>query len=190
VKERGFTLFEIVVAVAVVLAALAIAIPNLKAYSVEAHILGAGRAFKGEFRRARSIAAKTSRHAAIRFEVVDGVDYYSVYSDGGCNGILKREIDRGVDIRIAGPIRLDAGAPGVRVGINPGVSAIPPDRGILSGDPIRFGSSRMVSFSPLGTATPGTFYLAGENVQAAVRVTPGSARVRMMFWRGGRWVER
>jgi len=190
VKDRGFTLMEMVVALAIVLVALAIALPTLKAYSVEAHILGAGRAFKGEFRRARSIAAKTTRQTAIRFEVVDGVDYYSIYSDGGCNGIMKRDIDRGLDVRIAGPFRLDAGAPGVRVGINLGVSAIPPDRGILTGDPIRFGSSRMVSFSPLGTATPGTFYLAGENLQAAVRVTPGSARVRLMFWRGGRWVER
>ena len=41
-------------------------------------------------------------------------------------------------------------------------------------DPIRFGPSNMLSFSPLGTATPGTFYLAGETLQAGVRVTAGS----------------
>jgi hypothetical protein len=48
----------------------------------------------------------------------------------------------------------------------------------------------MVSFSPLGTATPGTFYLAGDSAQAAVRVTPGTARVRILFCRGKRWVVR
>jgi hypothetical protein len=48
----------------------------------------------------------------------------------------------------------------------------------------------MLSFSPMGTATPGTFYLAGESAQAAVRVTPGTARVRILFCRGRRWVER
>ncbi len=48
----------------------------------------------------------------------------------------------------------------------------------------------MLSFSPMGTATPGTFYLAGSFAQAAVRVTPNSARVRVMFCRGRRWVER
>jgi hypothetical protein len=49
----------------------------------------------------------------------------------------------------------------------------------------------MLSFSPLGTATPGTFYLAGEARQAAVRVTPGTARVRLLVWsRGRRWTER
>jgi hypothetical protein len=55
---------------------------------------------------------------------------------------------------------------------------------------VRFGVSDILSFSPLGTATPGTFYLAGDAAQAAVRVTGGSARVRLMVWRGGRWRER
>jgi hypothetical protein len=76
------------------------------------------------------------------------------------------------------------------VGINSGAPALPPDCGDLAGDPIRFGSSDILSFSPLGTATPGTFYLAGDFAQAAVRVTGGSARVRLMVWRGGRWRER
>ena len=68
--------------------------------------------------------------------------------------------------------------------------ALPPERGLLSGDPVRFGVSDILSFSPLGTATPGTFYLAGDAGQAAVRVTGGSARVRLMVWRSGRWRER
>ena len=55
---------------------------------------------------------------------------------------------------------------------------------------MRFGDSDILSFSPLGTATPGTFYLAGDAGQAAVRVTGGSARVRLMVWRGGAWRER
>ena len=77
------------------------------------------------------------------------------------------------------------------MGINPGTPAIPPDKGMLDvKDPIKFGASDMLSFSPLGTATPGTFYLAGEASQAAVRVTPGTARVRMMLCRNGKWIER
>ena len=82
------------------------------------------------------------------------------------------------------------GAPGVSVAINPGIPALPPEHGLLSGDPVRFGSSDILSFSPFGTATPGTFYLAGDASQAAVRVTGGSARVRLMVWRGGMWRER
>jgi hypothetical protein len=75
------------------------------------------------------------------------------------------------------------------VGILPGLPAPPPERGRLEGDdPIRFGRSDIVSFSPLGTATPGTFYLAGEEIQGAVRVSVG-ARVRLLICRGGKWEE-
>ena len=49
----------------------------------------------------------------------------------------------------------------------------------------------MISFSPIGGATPGTFYLAGEGgLQAAVRVNGMTGRVRLMVWRGGVWRER
>lgn len=190
-NERGRTLIEAVAVVGMVMLLAALGLPRLKAYSVEAHLLGAGRVFKAEFLKARSVAWREGAYTAIRFERGLGGMFYSLYRDGNFNGVLRTDIVAGTDRRIAGPFRLDSGAPGVRVGINPGVPAIPPDRGTLDpADPIRFGSSDLLSFSPLGTATPGTFYLAGEGIQAAVRVTGGSARVRMIVCRGGRWTER
>jgi type II secretory pathway pseudopilin PulG len=191
-RERGHTLLEILVALALILAMLAVGLPLFRAYLVEARLLGAGRIFKGEFLKARWGAIRSGKQTAIRFERgPDGFDYYSLYMDGNHNGVLAEDITRGKDPRIGGPFRLDGGLTGVRVGINPGTPAIPPDTGLLdTTDPIRFGRSNMVSFSPLGTASPGTFYLAGEWIQAAVRVTPGGARVRLMITRGGRWTER
>jgi prepilin-type N-terminal cleavage/methylation domain-containing protein len=187
-KQRGHTLVEILVVIAIMLALAAVGTPMLKAYSEDAHLLGAGRQFRTAFRLARSAAARSNVQTAIRFEEeADGM-YFSVYADTNYNGVLAAEIRRGVDRRLWGPHRLDAGAPGVRVGINPDTPAIPPDRGILDpSDPIRFGHSNMLSFSPLGTATPGTFYVAGQHAQGAVRVTPGSARVRLLICRGGLW---
>jgi hypothetical protein len=157
----------------------------------EAHLLGAGRSFKSQFRLAASIAVRSSVYTAIRFERRDdGSVFYAVYADGDEDGVLTEDIRSGRDRLVSGPFPLSGGAPGVRVGINPGVPAPPPDRGELSGDPVRFGRSDILSYSPLGTATPGTFYLAGDAAQAAVRVTGGSARVRLMIWRGGRWRDR
>ena len=187
-RERGFTLFELLVVLFIMGVMAAVSIPYLRAYAVEAHLMGAGRVFVGEFRRARSIAIKRGTNTAIRFEKRDGIDYYSTYQDGNGNGVLSADISSGIDVRIAGPIRLDANIHGVRVGINPGVPSPPPDTGTLDpSDPIRFGPSNMLSFSPLGTATPGTFYLAGETLQAGVRVTGGSSRVRLMICRGQSW---
>lgn len=190
-KQRGFSLVELLMVIALLGALTAVSVPHLRAWSAEAQLLGAGGRFKGTFRRAYSMAVKQGVYTAIRFERRADGEYYTIYRDKNGNGVLSAEIASGVDERVEAPRRLDGGLAGVRVGINPGVPAIPPDRGTLDpSDPIRFGRANLVSFSPLGTATPGTFYLAGPYAQAAVRVTPGSARVRLMVCRGGKWVER
>ena len=190
-RQRGFSLVEALVVCAIILTMAAVATPPFRAHFADAHLLGAGQKFKSQFRLAWSTAVRSGAYTGIRFERrEDGSVWYAVYSDGNHNGILSADIRAGRDRLISGPFPLTGGAPGVRVGFNPDVPAPPPDTGTLSGDPIRFGRSDMVSFSPLGTATPGTFYLAGEVGQAAVRVTGGNARVRLMIWRGGKWQER
>jgi type II secretory pathway pseudopilin PulG len=190
-RDRGFSLVEALVAVFIVLAMAAVAFPVFRAHYADAHIVGAGQQFKSHFRQACSEAVRSGIYTAIRFERRDdGTVWYAVYADGDEDGVLTQDIVSGRDRLVSGPYPLSGGAPGVRVGINPGVPAPPPDHGELSGDPVRFGRSDILSFSPLGTATPGTFYLAGDVAQAAVRVTGGSARVRLMLWRGGRWRER
>jgi prepilin-type N-terminal cleavage/methylation domain-containing protein len=189
--ERGYTLLEMVFVLALILLMASLLIPGLRAYSQEAHLMGAAEKFVGQFREAYSMAVKDNVNTAIRFEVSGRGAFYSLYRDGNGNGVLSADITAGRDPRIAGPFDLTGGAADVRVGINAKVPAIPPDSGTLDpADPIRFGQSNMVSFSPLGTATPGTLYLAGDGAQAAVRVTPGTARVRILFCRGKRWVVR
>jgi type II secretory pathway pseudopilin PulG len=191
VNERGHTLLEMVLVVALILLAASWLIPGLRAYSQEAHLMAAAQRFCGQFREAYSMAVKQNVNTAIRFETSASGPVYSLYRDGNGNGVLSADIAAGRDRRVAGPFEVSGGAADVRVGINANVPAIPPDSGTLDpADPIRFGRSNMLSFSPMGTATPGTFYLAGSFAQAAVRVTPGSARVRIMFCRGRRWVER
>jgi len=191
VRQRGFSLVELVVVMAVFAVLLAVFAPNLKAYAVRSQLEGAARLFQGEFRKARSIAVRSGRQTAIRFESTADGPLFSVYADSNGNGVLSSEIALGSDPRIAGPFALTGGAPGVRVAILPGTPAIPPERGTLAtDDPIRFGRSDMLSFSPEGGATPGTFYLASAYEQAAVRVNPATARTSFWLCRGGRWSER
>lgn len=190
-NEHGRTVLEMAVVLALILVLASISMPGLRAYSQEVQLMGAAQAFRGQFREAYSIAIQKNVQTAIRFENGPAGPAYSIYVDGNHNGVLSADIASGHDRRVAGPRPLDAGLTGVRVGINANVPAIPPDSGTLDpADPIRFGRSNMLSFSPMGTATPGTFYLAGDGAQAAVRVTPESARVRILFCRGRRWVER
>lgn len=187
-RQRGFSLVEATVATGIILVMAAVAFPVFRARSAEAHVLGAAQQFQARFRLAWSTAVRSSAYTAIRFERHDdGRVYHAVYADGDGDGVRSADIAAGTDRMVAEPVALEGGAPGVRVGFNPGVPDPGAAGGVLGGDPIRFGASDMLSFSPLGTATPGTFYLAGDSVQAAVRVNGGTARVRVMLWRGGRW---
>ena len=59
-------------------------------------------------------------------------------------------------------------------------------------DPIRFNRSDLASFSPIGSATPGSLYLsAGRHHLVAVRVTSRSGRVRLELYDYDRqsWLE-
>ncbi len=187
-RRSGHSLLEMLVVVAVMMVMAAVALPFFRPMFADAQLVGAGQAFKGQFRLAASAAVRGNVYTAIRFERREGATSYSIYRDGDDDGVRSDDIRARRDTLVAGPFPLATG-PTVRVGFLRGVPAIPPERGTLTGDPIRFGRSDIISFSPLGTATPGTFYLAGDGAQAAVRVTGGSARVRLMIWRGT-WKER
>ena len=188
-SEAGFNLVEMALVILTIMVLAAIAIPNVRAHSAATQILSAGRQFKSEFQRARFAAIHTGRNHAIRFEDCDVGTCYSLYRDEDGDGVRSDDIRAGRDPRVWGPVPLTGKATGVRVAINDRVSAIPPERGALTGDPIRFGNARMISFSPLGGATPGTFYLAGDKMQGAVRVTGNNGNVRLLIWHGT-WEER
>jgi prepilin-type N-terminal cleavage/methylation domain-containing protein len=185
----GYSLLELLVALAIILVMGSVALPNIVGFRQESALVAAAQGFKAEFMRARSVAITRNTQTAIRFEKdSSGFTMYSTYIDGNLNGVRSIEIAAGVDERIAGPFRLDAGQAGVEVGVLP--DAPSPDGGRLGSEPIRFGSARMVSFSPIGTGTPGTFYLRSRGSMAGVRVTGGSARVRIIILRGKRWITR
>src|SRR4029079_3646233 len=86
-RESGRTLMEVVVVAALVAVGLAIAVPQLKAYAVESHLMGAARQFKGTFPLARSTAIRLGVYTAIRFERAGTVWRYSVYADGDSDGV-------------------------------------------------------------------------------------------------------
>ena len=189
-RERGHSLLEMLLAVSLLLLLLALGLPGLRAATHDAHIVGAAEVFRQEFRRARSSAITSNRQTAIRFEQTPAGPCVSVYEDGNRNGVLSADIARGIDKRMSGPRLLVSGAPSVRIAIHPGTPEPPPGRGILdTRDPIRFGRSEMVSFTPLGGATPGTFFLAGDGVQAAIRVVGETGRIRLLIYRK-KWSER
>ena len=92
---------------------------------------------------------------------------------------------------IAGPFPLATGHPRPRRASLPGRPPIPPERGVLSRrpDPLRqLGHAFVLAPRDARRPAPSTWRATGA--QAAVRVTGGTARVRIMICRGGSWRER
>jgi Tfp pilus assembly protein FimT len=66
-REQGASAVELLVAGAIVVVMASVALANLKDYIEEVRLLGAGRVFTGEFRKARSVAMRLNTQTAMRF---------------------------------------------------------------------------------------------------------------------------
>ena len=73
-----------------------------------------------------------------------------MYVDGNRNGVLTRDIQRGIDRLIAAVERLPDQFAGVEFGAIPGLPAVDPGGTAPGTDPIRLGSGNIASFSAHG----------------------------------------
>jgi hypothetical protein len=140
---------------------------------------------------ARMDAIARTREVAVRFVPASGTYSFTVYVDGNRNGVLTRDIQRGIDRPIRGPELLADNFRNVVFGTQPGLPAIDAGSAAPGSDPIKLGASNSVSFSALGSATPGTIYLTGPSrAQYAVRIVGVTGKIRVYrFNRGsGKWL--
>ena len=151
----------------------AMAIPQVNAGLERSRTAVAARYLAAEMALARAQAVKRSANVAIRFgDRASGFEM-SVFVDGNRNGVRVRDIVAGIDRRIRPAERLEQKFPGVTINVAP-------ESGV-DGGPVRFGQSDLLSFSSVGTATPGSVYVLGrDGSQFVVRVVGATARTRVL----------
>lgn len=143
--------------------------------------------------RWKAVAARNTR--GLFFERL-GTDWvWREVEDGNGNGLRTAEVRSGTDRTTVPPRRLEDRLSGVRFGIPPGgpYPEAPPGTGAIreGDDPVRFGASDIVSFTPLGRASSGTLYVTdGRAGLCAVVLFGPSARTRVWRWVAaeGRWI--
>jgi hypothetical protein len=119
---------------------------------------------------ARMQAVSRTANVALRFRQQDGDYVMQGFVDGNSNGVRAKDIDAGIDRPLGPPESLGVNFPGVRIGLAPGVG----------GDPVKLGVSGLLTFSPVGTATPGSIFVVGKDgTQFAIRVLGATARTRL-----------
>ena len=107
-----------------------------------------------------------------------------MYADGNGNGVVQRDIDRGVDPALGPAIAIDQEARDVSLRVNQPITDVSGGVSLQPGDdPLRIGNSSLVVFSPMGSATSGTMYVAAPwGPQLALRIFGATGRVRVLMF--------
>jgi len=183
---KGYTLAELLAVLAIVAIAVAVTLP------AAASLRDGGRAAAGartiatllSSQRWKSVA--THRVRGLQFRRLGGRWSWREVADGNGNGLRTAEITRGVDPVLSGDDALEHSVQDVSLGLPPGGTfpEAPPGTGTLTAadDPVRFGRSDLVSFSPVGSASSGTIYVTDghRGLYAVVLFGP---TVRLRVWR-------
>src|SRR4051812_7681836 len=174
------TLAELTVTLGLVATASATAFPRLLAGLDDARVAGAARYMSSRLAESRSDAIMRAREVAVRFAPANGTYSFTVYVDGNRNGVLTRDILRGIDRPVRGPESLAENFRGVVFGTQPGLPAIDASSPAPGSDAIKLGIGNSVSFNALGSATSGTIYLTGPSrAQYAIRIFGVTGKIRV-----------
>ncbi len=193
-KHRGFGLTELLVVLAAIALALLVSLPALARLGSGARAAAAARNLALTFHALRWKSVSLNAGHGLLFEQDAAGWRWLEVRDGNGNGLRTAEVRSGTDRTLSGPHRLGDKHPRIALGFPPGgpIPRIPPRPGSLSpsDDPVRFGHTKLVSFTPLGTSSSGTVYLTdGRDELFGVLLFGPTARVRV--WRytrtGGAW---
>ena len=189
-QSTGYSLLELTFVVGLMSTVSAIALPQMLTGLDDSRAVGAARYMSTRFQRARMEAVMRSADVALRFTQNGSRYSYAVYLDGNGNGVLARDIQRGLDRLIAPPEQLSDHFTGVDFGTIPGLPAVDPGGAPPGADPIRLGAGSFATFSAAGTATPGSVYIRGRaDAQYVDRIygTTGKTRVLKFDRRARKW---
>lgn len=182
-SHRGAALIDLITVCAIIAVVAAMVVPTLQASRSRGEARMAARYLAQRLQMLRVQAVRRNRMVAMRFDSSDR-ERFAAYVDGNGDGVLQRDITQGVDTPIESAARLEDYFGGVAIGIASGVPSPDAAQWLAAGtDPVRLGGTDLASFSPLGTATSGTIYIAGRGgLQLCVRIFGATGRVRVMWF--------
>ena len=190
----GFSLTEVLASVALLAVLVSISVPILAETVARERLRAAGLETAVLLREVRQRAVTRGVGFGLRF-VRSGQRWaYSLYEDGNGNGIRSAEILSGRDRLVQGPSDPGSRHEGIRFGL-PGLAVpqTPPGSGPITNpaDPIKFGNTDIIGFSPSGSVSNGTLYLTDGRRVLAVVVYGATGRIRVLRYEpaAGRWWE-
>jgi len=174
----GTSLIEVTLALAIVALSAAMSAPVLAGAADAGRAREAAQFVAAQCRWARTEAIARNTTSSLVFDVVSARWRFRRCVDGNGNGMRRADITSGRDV-CAASAEVGELFSGVRVDVLTGLPD--PDGGSPTNGAVRFGSSDIASFSPVGTATAGTVYVRSDRgAQYAIRVAGTTGRIRVL----------
>jgi len=185
-RYRGWSLVELLAALVLIGVLTSLLLPTTAEIAADARAAAGARELAAILQSMRWKAVATNTNHGLFFALDDKGWHWLVVRDGNRNGLRTAEVRNGTDRIVSGPHRLEERVSGLYLGFPPAVSVprIPPRSGSIPNltDPVKFGRSDLISFSPLGTASSGTLYVTDRRHALRAVVLFGPA-VRVRVWR-------
>lgn len=194
-STSGYSVLELVLVLALISVVASMAAGSLEGLRADARALGAARFVAARLGDERLSAIRRGRIAGLYFRGEGRDTSMQAVADGNFNGLRSIEVASGIDRAAEAPVMIGDLFPGVAFEVARSVPPIDQEGARLDegSDPIRIGPTSFLSFSPAGTATSGTLYLATrDRRQLAVRVFGATGRIRVFEFRPvqGTWEPR
>jgi prepilin-type N-terminal cleavage/methylation domain-containing protein len=190
---RGFSFTETMVAVALIGLAVAVAMPNLAEIQRRVDLQRLAKQVYADAMNCRMEALTSCRNVGLVFAESNGRWFYTQVADGDNDGVSREDFVRGIDKPLGPRIWLEFLSAGTHVGVPPAWHVPDPSGdGLLPGEGLRIGSSRIISFSHIGHATASTVYFNdGRDRMLAIRTNGDTGRIRALLWQRGwqQWQE-
>ena len=185
-RFRGLTLVELLAALVLIGILTSVLLPTGAEIVADARAAAGAREMAATLQALRWKAVSANRTYGLFFALDRQGWHWVVVLDGNGNGLRTGEVLDGTDPVVSGPYRMEDRVEGLYLGFPavPSVPAIPPRSGSIANlsDPVKFGNSNLISFSPLGTASSGTLYLTDRRYALRAVVLFGPT-VRVRVWR-------
>ncbi len=182
---RGMSLVELLLVLFLISLFVVLSTANLAATQRQLDFDQFAREIAATLETCRWKALNERCYTGVVAQQQEGIYTLSYFKDGNKNGILKQDIRQGIDVSFHRATSIYRASGDMQAAIlDQGVPEIPPKKGILiPGDPVRFGKSDIISFSPDGDSSSGTLYLACQSQSRMYAVVLYGPAARITLWK-------
>jgi type II secretory pathway pseudopilin PulG len=179
--KTGYSLIELLFVMSAAATVGGMAIPALLTAVDDYRTAGAVRYISTRIQLARMEAVSRSANVAVQFVQVGAGYSFGVYVDGNGDGVRTADIMNGMDRRLGAIESLPDNFAGVDFGLLPGLPPVDPGNPAPGTDPVKLGTTNLLSYSSIGTSSSGSVYIRGRGkVQYVVRILGDTGRTRVL----------